>query len=492
MGTIFAISLRNLIQHRGKTLIIGTLITLAIALGLVGNAVLDTAQRSLKRTFTENFTGDVLVLPTEIQGGLFGASSGDEQTMSGPPILPMMQNYDEVYDLVSKQPWVEQLTSQISSYALFNLQDGGLSFGLTFGIDPEDYFKTFDNVDVLRGRKLKSGETGIMLHEKVAEKLKEDSGITLDVGDSFQLNNFGEAGFKVREVPIVGVFRFKAGNERAIEFMQPNLIDVNTLRALKGKAIATAEDVKFSDSVKASLSSTNDDFFSEDTVTGPVETSAAKLDLDNLLGPRSTPRVDTVSTDTGAWNYILIKLKPGQSDDVAAEALNEEFKKAGLSAKAQTWFISAQPDSGVSWAVSVVFNFIVWLIAIVSIIIIMNTLVASVMERTGEIGTMRAVGATKGFICSLFITETLTITAIFGVVGILLGWLVVALLNTEGIAAPNDFMRLIFGGAVLHPEVRFGQVLLSLLTILIIALVSWIMPVLMALKVSPLKAINTD
>lgn len=492
MGTIFSISLRNLIQHRAKTLIIGSLITVAIALGLVGNTVLDSAQRSLKRTFTANFTGDVLVLPQSIEGGIFGAQSSEESTMSGPPILPMMKDYDKVRALVNQSSDVAQITSQISSYVIFNLQDDGISFGLTFGIEPEDYFNTFDNVEMIEGRRLASGETGILLHEKVVAFIEKENGVSLKVGDNLQLNNFGEAGFKIREVPIVGTFRFRAGNERAIEFMQPSFVDVTTLRALKGKAILSAADVQFSDSVKASISASADDFFSEDAVATSVTASSSTLDLDNLLGERGPPKIDQVATDSGAWNFLLLKLKPGVSEDTVVADLNAKFQEAGLPVKAQTWFPSAQPDSGIFWAMSLVFNVIIWLIAIVSVIIIMNTLVASVMERTPEIGTMRALGAQRSFVRGLFITETITITVVFGLVGILVGFLLIVGLNFTGIAAPNDFMKLIFGGPLLRPDVTLGQISTALSIIIFIGLVSWILPVRMALKVSPLKAINTD
>jgi len=492
MGTLFSISLRNLIQHRAKTVIIGSLITVAIALGLVGNTVLDSAQRSLKRTFTANFTGDVLVLPDTIEGGIFGAQSSEESTMSGPPILPMMKDYDKVRALVNQSQDVAQITSQISSYVIFNMQDDGISFGLTFGIEPEDYFKTFDNVEIVEGRKLAPGETGILLHEKVVAAIKKENGVDVKVGDNIQLNNFGEAGFKIREVPVVGTFRFRAGNERAIEFMQPSFVDVTTLRALKGKAILSAADVQFSDSVKASISSSADDFFSEDSVATSVKAASTSVDLDNLLGERGPPKIDQVSTDSGAWNFLLLKLKPGVSETAVVAALNAQFHEAGLAVKAQTWFPSAQPDSGIFWAMSLVFNVIIWLIAIVSVIIIMNTLVASVMERTPEIGTMRALGAQRSFVRGLFITETLTITVVFGLVGILVGFLLIVLLNLTGIAAPNDFMKLIFGGPLLRPDVTLSQISTAVSIIIFIGLVSWILPVRMALKVSPLKAINTD
>ena len=489
MGTITRIALRNLIQHKNKTIIIGALIAVAVALGLVGNSVLDTAKRSLRETFTENFTGDVLVLPKSIVGGVFGSTS--DGNGNGPPILPMMADYDKVFQIVKKMGGIASFTSQISAYAIFNLGDAGVNFGLAFGIEPDDYFRTFNNIEILQGRRLQSGESGIMLHEKIVKAIKESNDVALKVGDTLQLNNFGESGFKIREVPVVGVFRFKAGNERAFDFMQPNFVDVTTLRALKGKTILSPADLKLDASTQSAIDASEEDLLGGDTVVKAMAAPTKAVDLGSILGANPI-RGDSVATDRGAWNYILIKLESGVDERAFIAKLNGELASAHLEAKAQDWVPTAQPDSGIFFAMSLVFNIVIWLLAVVSVIIIMNTLIASVMERTPEIGTMRALGAQRGFIRKLFIMETMIVTVAFGIVGILAGVILTLILHIIGISAPNDFMRLIFGGALMRPELGLAQALNAMAIMLFIALVSWIFPVRMALKVSPIKAIMSE
>jgi len=50
-----------------------------------------------------------------------------------------------------------------------------------------------------------------------------------------------------------------------------------------------------------------------------------------------------------------------------------------------------------------------------------NTMIISVLERRGEIGWRRALGATKGQIRVQFLTEALLLSALGGVGGVLLG-----------------------------------------------------------------------
>ena len=101
----------------------------------------------------------------------------------------------------------------------------------------------------------------------------------------------------------------------------------------------------------------------------------------------------------------------------------------------------------------VVFALAILIIAVVAVIIIMNTLVVSISERTAEIGTMRALGAQKGFVWRMLFLETLAISVLFGAVGMALGSAVVGILNAAGIPASGPSAAMIAGSSTLRPTV---------------------------------------
>ena len=113
------------------------------------------------------------------------------------------------------------------------------------------------------------------------------------------------------------------------------------------------------------------------------------------------------------------------------------------------------------------------------------------MERTSEIGTMRALGAEKSFVRKLFFTEALSITVVSAILGVILGFIIMGVVNgLELSVGDNLIAKVILGGGQVHFSPTPFIVLISLAGVLAGSFLSNIYPVSSALKITPLKALS--
>ena len=116
-------------------------------------------------------------------------------------------------------------------------------------------------------------------------------------------------------------------------------------------------------------------------------------------------------------------------------------------------------------------------------VIIMNTLLTSVMERTREIGVMKAVGASSMQVLRVFLIEAALIGFIGGVLGVGLGVVLAKLIELAGRAyMGSGFVVLV------NPELM----LFSLGFALLVGVVSGIYPAYRASRLEPVEALRYE
>jgi putative ABC transport system permease protein len=153
----------------------------------------------------------------------------------------------------------------------------------------------------------------------------------------------------------------------------------------------------------------------DDVVIVPLRTARSRLLGVNSVNPE---RIDT----------ILVKVEEGWSLEQAEADIRALFRERprlaatlddDITIKNMAEVLRIKESSAGALAM------LVAAIASVSLIVggigIMNIMLVSVVERTREIGIRMAVGARRGDILSQFLVEAITLSAIGGVIGIVLG-----------------------------------------------------------------------
>ena len=120
-----------------------------------------------------------------------------------------------------------------------------------------------------------------------------------------------------------------------------------------------------------------------------------------------------------------------------------------------------------------------------------NIMLITVKERTHEFGIRKAIGASPWSITKLIIAESVTITAIFGYVGMFLGMVACEVLDaTVGGSAME-----IFGESIQimkNPTVGVGTALGVTLVLIVAGTVAGLFPAIKATKVRPIEALRAD
>jgi ABC-type antimicrobial peptide transport system permease subunit len=119
---------------------------------------------------------------------------------------------------------------------------------------------------------------------------------------------------------------------------------------------------------------------------------------------------------------------------------------------------------------------------------IANTMVMSILERTREIGIMKAIGGSEGEIKMIFFVEAATIGVIGGALGLVLGWAVtrVANLVVNAHLMPEDLPRVNLFYFPLW--LVLGAVAFSI----VVSLAAGLYPAIRAARVDPVDALRHD
>ena len=142
----------------------------------------------------------------------------------------------------------------------------------------------------------------------------------------------------------------------------------------------------------------------------------------------------------GRADRLTILLDDVNQTEVMRAHLLEKINKAGFDVEIQTWQELSDFYTQVHDMFDMIFGFIFSIVLTVVIMSVANSMGMTVIERTREIGTLRAMGLKRGSVVKLFTIESMLLTVLGGVTGLCIMLAVMYGINSAGISyvPPNS------------------------------------------------------
>ena len=477
------LAFKNIFSRKSSFVIVG-FITLAITLLIVINSVFDGTDNGIKTVFMDSFTGDFVIREkTTANVNLFGNISLIDESVSETIELSF---YTEITNYLNSLSYVADFIPQVSSFSLLEIQDKK-SKAAVFGVEADKYIQMMPSIQIVDGAIYQKGEKGILVSEAWAENFKKETKKNIEIGTEVQLVFSDGNTFRIRSLPVSGIYRYPLRNDVLDKIV---LADPSTVRSLLGmnevystEVNIDTEDTNLIDSIDFSFDDM-DSLFAEDSDVF-VEESAID-NIENIF----TDDSQVVISDVTNWHFIVVRLKEDVKENFAIRKFNTWAKQNGYPIEAVNWRVAAGPTAQYVYWLRIVFLIGVFIILFAGLIVVTNTLVINVLDRTKEIGTMRALGANKRNIVFLCMSETLILSTISAIISFIISFFIVLLMQKYPITLNNIFFEQLFGGKKLIPELTLSNIGFGFLVSLIIGLTSWILPVIEALKILPIKAMK--
>ena len=190
---------------------------------------------------------------------------------------------------------------------------------------------------------------------------------------------------------------------------------------------------------------------------------------------------------TSSVERINILLKQGVATDEARSQIQSLLDDKSISMDVKTWEEMAPIYTKVKNMFDIIFAFIFFIVFTIAAMSIINTINMAVLERTKEIGTLRAIGANRSKVIQLFASEGV----LLGIAGVILG--IIITLSSAALVQSSDLTWIPPFSSSRLPltlELNFPRLVFIGLVFILLALITAIPPVLRALRKGIVTALS--
>jgi ABC-type lipoprotein release transport system permease subunit len=458
------IALRSLARRKIRMLLIALLVFLGTILIVFGETFSLSAKRSSRSAIINYFTGDLVIYSDK--------SKEKPSPFSFTTPLPPVPDPARIESWLAGNDQVDTFVSIAQNYGILSVERDGRTTDVPFffyAVDPEKYSAMFRNIAMKKGTFFKGEEdstvSGVVLSMFQLKNYAENYSIDLQTGDAVRLLSLSGGG-SVNAVSsrIIGTYEPRFYKN---VFNYINFLDIKSYSRLYN--FTGVETSSMPASFNNALSSESDD-----DIFGLAQSGMGKLDTRRL-----------VASDISGFSMIAVRLKENSD----ARTFTDILMKQGFGVKVVSWSDAAGFFAYIAGIIQGVIYGATFLVFLVVVFILMNTLIINVLERTGEIGTLRAMGAEKSFIAAEFLWESFLLNGTAAVSGIAASTILITA-SGGSLVLPDVLQQYLVGGGPLILQLSARPFVEAFALIIIVSLLATLYPIRVATSVTPLKAMS--
>ncbi|MGB7570041.1 MAG: FtsX-like permease family protein [Chitinivibrionales bacterium] len=459
------IALRYLLRRKVRMAMIGLLVVLGTMVIVLGETFSLSAKHFSRDSIISYFTGDLII---------YAARSKEKPSpFAFTTPLPVITGARRIEAWLDANPLVDCHVAIAQNYGLLSMEKRGKKTEVPFffyAIDPVKYRAAFPNISMVKGAfyatEGNGPEAGVVLSKFQVDNYSKNYSLDLAPGDRVTLLSLTDGG-SVNACPsqIIGVYDPKRYKN---VFNYINFLDITSYSRLYN--FTGVDAASLPSGYSAALASGSDD------------------EIFGLSGRKGFGAIETkklVSRELTGYTMIAVKLK----NRGAIGPFTDGLGHAGFDVKIAPWNEASSFFANVAGIIQAVIYGATLLIFLIVVFILMNTLIISVLERTGEVGTLRAMGGEKSFITAIFLWEALLLNGSAALTGMLLSLVVIlAVGGSGGVQLPDIMAQYLVGGGKLDLVISARPFIEALTLVLVVCALATIYPIRVAIAITPLKA----
>jgi putative ABC transport system permease protein len=463
----FKIALRSLLRRKLRMVMIGLLVLLGTVLIICGETFTLSAKHFSRDSIVNYFTGDLILYS--------GRSKEKPSPFSFTTPLPVLEQPGRIEDWLDSSPYVRNHVAIAQNFGLLSVEKKGGKYEVPFifyAVDPVKYRRMFPNIEVKSGAFFNTeggpDAAGVVLSGFQAHVYFTNYNVDIRPGDKVTLLSLTEGG-SVNAYPskIIGIYDPKYYKN---VFNYINFLDIVSYSRLYN--FTGVDSSSLPAGFNNALSASSDD------------------DIFSLAGGDKMGKIDTKklkSQELTGYTMIAVKLTDRGKTSVFLHSLEKQDFKV----KSASWYEASSFFASVASIIQSVIYGATLLIFLIVVFILMNTLIISVLERTAEIGTLRAMGGEKEFITRIFLWESFLLNGFSALAGMLVSLAIILVVSSHGgIRLPDLISQYLVGGGVLKLRLVVRPFLEAFVMITGVSVLATLYPIRVATAITPLKAMN--